>query len=73
MPTGSNWERPENLGRMVEYCGANISKDRLKGFMQAPWAPTVPDRRHYHLSALDIVIRAKKMFSRKESERSEFI
>jgi len=60
VPTGSNWNCQENFERTVSYCKNNITPEHLKGFMQAPWSPTILQRRYYHLHALDLAMHAKK-------------
>jgi len=49
VPTGSNWSDPNNLEKTVRYCRDVISPERLKGFMQSIWKPTVDRRRERHI------------------------
>jgi hypothetical protein len=51
VPTGSNWSDPNNFEKTVRYCGDVIAPERLKGFMQSVWKPTVDRRRERHIEA----------------------
>lgn len=62
VPTGSNWECSENFGRTVEHCASHIAPDRLKGFLQTSWMPTLTERKYRHLEAIDLVAQAKRRF-----------
>jgi len=44
VPCGSTCECDENIGEMVPWCRQHISKDRLKGFLMAPWATFWPGK-----------------------------
>ena len=55
VPTGSNWSVAENFSRTVAYCTKIISPDRLLGFMQTPWRPTLEVQRRRHLQAINLV------------------
>lgn len=37
VPCGSNWAYDSNFGGLVDFSKANISPERLKGFLMAPW------------------------------------
>lgn len=52
VPTGSNWSTPTNFGQTVEYCRACVHPDRLLGFLQTVWRPTLPAYRQRHLDAI---------------------
>lgn len=58
IPTGSNWTNPQNFERTVEFCRRRLAPERLSGFLQAPWHPTLPAFRDHHLAAIDQVARA---------------
>lgn len=62
VPTGSNYNTQENFELTVEYCSKAISPDKLKGFMQTPWIPTLMECRDRHLAAIEQVERARKGF-----------
>ncbi|MEA2736337.1 MAG: hypothetical protein QOE14_2788 [Humisphaera sp.] len=53
VPTLSNWTTPDNIAGTVEYCRKHIKPERLKGFLLAPWRPTLPDTRAKHMQAID--------------------
>ena len=55
IPTGSNWESPTNFGLTVDYCTKNIAKERLLGFLQTAWHPTLEVCRKKHEEAIDQV------------------
>jgi hypothetical protein len=55
IPTGSNWSTPDNFGATAKFCRANLSAERLRGFLQTPWRPTAPAYRDHHLQAIDVV------------------
>lgn len=59
IPTGSNWSHAENFERTVEYCAKNIPPERLLGFLQTSWKPTIDPCRQRHLEAIEQVGRAK--------------
>ena len=52
VPTGSNWTTPENFGRTVDYCREHITPDRLFGFLQTVWKPTLEECREQHMQAI---------------------
>jgi hypothetical protein len=60
IPTGSNWSFPTCFERTVEYCSKTIAQDKLKGFLQTIWRPTLPVCREVHLAAIDQVEKARK-------------
>jgi len=67
VPTGSNWIVAESFGRLVDYCRKKLTRERLKGFLQAPWLPTLERFRQKHLEAIDQAAAAKLAFI--ESQR----
>jgi hypothetical protein len=58
VPTGSNWSNDVNFEKTVEYCSKAITEERLKGFLMAPWKPTLEECRDHHMAAIDQVARA---------------
>lgn len=52
IPTGSNWATNVNFKGTVEFCRQNISKERLKGFLMAPWFFTLPEWQEKNLEAV---------------------
>jgi hypothetical protein len=63
VPTFSNWEDPENVYSTVRFCKANIAPQHLKGFLHAPWRPTLEEVRHRHMAALDEIAKAREVFA----------
>jgi hypothetical protein len=60
IPTGSNWCSDVNFGRTVDFCREHVAAERLKGFMQTIWKPTLEPCRERHLRAIDQVQRARQ-------------
>lgn len=65
IPTGSNWQAPENFRGIVSYCAEHVAPERLKGFLQTVWRPTLEDCRRRHEDAIDLVGQVKANFVRK--------
>ena len=55
IPTGSNWTYSENFGKTVHYCKQNLDSERLLGFCQTIWKPTVEECRERHEQGIDLV------------------
>lgn len=53
IPTGSNHSNSVNFEKTVEYCSKIISPDRLKGFMQTTWRPTLAPCFERHSEAIE--------------------
>jgi len=62
VPTGSNWSTPHNMGLTVEFCRKVISPERLKGFLQTVWRPTLEPYRQLHVEALAQLGEARRRF-----------
>ena len=60
VPTGSNWSNTVNYPRTVKYCRERIAPERLKGFLHAPWHPTLSDKREAHMVAIEEIATAVK-------------
>lgn len=60
IPTGSNWSNQENFEAMVSYCIRRIAPERLLGFLQTTWLPTLPLFEKKHLNAINLIARAKR-------------
>lgn len=58
VPTGSSWSDLDNFPKTVQYCRRNIARERLLGFMQTPWVPTIRSVRRKHLEAIEAVEKA---------------
>jgi hypothetical protein len=55
IPTASNHSNDVNFKRTVEHCRNVVDPDRLKGFMQTPWRPTIAQYAERHIRAIDQV------------------
>lgn len=55
VPTGSNWTTPKNFGLTVDYCTKHIAPERLLGFMQTSWKPTLEACRKLNIEAIEQV------------------
>jgi hypothetical protein len=55
IPTASNHSNKVNFAMTVKYCEKHINPDRLFGFLQTPWRPTLEEYRQHHLEAIDEV------------------
>ena len=53
VPTLSNWHTPDNIARTVEFCRKHVAPERLKGFLLAPWRPTLFETRGRHMNAIE--------------------
>lgn len=52
VPTSSVCFRPENPGLTVAHCRRTVPPKQLHGFLQTPWAPTIPEFRQRHLDSI---------------------
>ena len=52
----------ENVYETVRFCKRTLSPDRLKGFLHAPWRPTLEEVRPRHMDALANIKRAREIF-----------
>lgn len=57
VPTASNWFNPENFEMTVDYCRRNLDSQRLLGFIQTIWKPTIEECRPRHVAAIEQVAR----------------
>ena len=63
MACGSNWNNDENFEAVVRFCHKHIQhKDRLKGFLMAPWQHTIAKHRAHLFRACDQVSAGKKLW-----------
>ncbi len=63
VPTGSNYSNPENFELTVKYCRKHVAPERLLGFIQTPWRPTLEECRQRHVEAIEQVRRAISAFN----------
>jgi hypothetical protein len=61
-PTGSNWSTPENFEKTVVFCAEHLAKERLTGFLQTSWKPTLEACRARHFQAIEQLGRARKQY-----------
>lgn len=60
IPTASSWRGAwDCFGHTVDFCRRRIDTDRLLGYLQTSWRPTVPYWRDTHLKTIDLVKQAK--------------
>ena len=52
VPTLSNYKSPENIAGTVRFAREHIARERLKGFLIAPWRPTLEACRPRHEEAI---------------------
>lgn len=52
VPTASNHSNDDNFVLTVDHCSKHIDADRLLGFLQTPWRPTIEEYRQHHLEAI---------------------
>jgi hypothetical protein len=64
IPTGSNWSTDGNMAGTVAYCAEHIAPERLCGFLQTVWRPTLEACREQHMRALDLVGEARAQLVR---------
>lgn len=62
-PAGSNWSSDVNFERTVEFSRARLAPERLKGFLQTIWKPTLEPCRERHQNAVAQVMRARQNWS----------
>ncbi len=62
VPTASNWNNPENFELTVKWCRERVAPERLKGFMQTVWHPTMEETREKHVAALSQVAAGRKIW-----------
>ena len=62
IPTGSNHSNDTNMELTVDYCKNVIDSSRLKGFMNAPWRPTLAPCLDTHKEGINQIGRAIKNF-----------
>ena len=60
VPAGSNWSCQWNFEGTVNYCSRTCHTDRLAGFLQTVWRPTLDAVKYRHLEAIDTVKRVRE-------------
>ncbi len=64
IPTGSNWSNDVNFVRTVRFCREHIPAERLLGFVQTSWMPTLEECRQKHLDAVRQIASAREEVER---------
>ncbi len=59
VPTGSTWSCVENFPRTVAYCREHIVPERLLGFLQTVWKPTLEATRERHVQAIELAAQSR--------------
>jgi hypothetical protein len=62
IPTGSNDICRENFKKTVEFCLKNIERERILGFLQTVWRPTIKHFYERHLEAINVVKQTIEYF-----------
>jgi hypothetical protein len=66
LPTGSNDQKnPKSIGNTVDFCSKHIDRERLLGFLQTLWMPTIEKFRGPIMQAVDLTGEAKRNYERK--------
>ncbi len=60
-PTGSNWSDSANFVETVRYAREHIAPERLLGFLQTVWKPTLESERDRYIDAIAQVARARAL------------
>ena len=63
IPTLSNWTNAINIGDTVTFSQQRLAPERLKGFLLAPWRPTLEECRPVHMAAIEQLAKAKALFN----------
>ncbi len=58
IPTGSNYFNSKNFVMLAEECSRRLAPERLLGFLQTPWKPTLEKYRQLHMQAIEQVAQA---------------
>lgn len=52
VPTGSSWSWEGNFEGTVNYCSKRIAPERLLGYLQTNWQPTIEECRELHMQSV---------------------
>lgn len=69
IPTGSNWANPINFEQTPRFCREHIAPERLNGFLQSVWQPTLTEYRSRHTEAIEQIRRARAEWESRASDR----
>ena len=69
IPCASNYKVPKNLEIIVKFCKEHVARERIKGFMMAPWAGTYGEKNRAKLvEACDLVENARRIWDSDEKD-----
>ncbi len=69
IPCASNYRVPKNLGIIVKFTKEHIARERVKGFLMAPWARSYGDKaRAKLLEACDLIEQARQTWASDEKD-----
>ena len=69
IPCASNYRVPKNLEIIVKFCKEHVSKERIKGFLMAPWARSYGEKNRVKLiEACDLVENARRIWASDEKD-----
>ncbi len=60
MPTSSTCKYHTNIKQTMKYCKENVEPSSIKGYLTAPWIPTISERYYAHLSEAWVFKDAKE-------------
>ncbi|MCX6991739.1 MAG: Tat pathway signal protein [Kiritimatiellaeota bacterium] len=63
VPTGSTWRVVNNIEMIARHARNTITPERLLGFLQTTWLPTLESLRHRHMEAIDEARKAMRVFA----------
>ncbi len=67
IPTGSyHTNNPKSIENTVKYCSEKIKSDKLMGFLQTIWMPTIEEHRQRYLDGIEFTGNAKNWFERNQ-------
>ena len=65
IPTGSyHAENEKSIINTIQFCEQNINEDRLLGFLQSFWKPTIEEFRERILKGIDLAGNAKEWYTK---------
>ena len=64
VPTGSNYKSPANFEATIAFAREHLPAERVLGFLQTVWKPTLPECRADHMAALDQIRRARSTWEK---------
>ena len=65
IPTGSfHADNEKSILNTTRFCSENITPERLHGFLQTLWKPTIEEHRERYLKGIKLAGEAKKWFDK---------